>query len=161
MGTHPMLHGESARGDRSAESHHVYRLDFVLTTADVGQPATSSSYTLNLEERQSGEVRMGRNVALSPSSARIDVGLKIWCSYRFEGADLVLREQTEISALDEPGPSTGVRDVPPAAGPSTIHKVSSSSEAWVVPGTPTLVASMDEPGTHKRYQVTVTATKLL
>jgi hypothetical protein len=148
VGTHPALHGESARGDRSAESHHVYRLDFVLTTADVGQPATSSSYTLNLEERQSGEVRMGTNIVLSPSSARIDVGLKLWCSYRFEGADLVLREQTEISAVDEPGPST-------------IHKVSSTSEAWVVPGTPTLVASMDEPGTHKRYQVTVTATKLL
>jgi hypothetical protein len=136
---------QSARAP-DAVSHHVYRFDFIITTADNGKPAVSSSYTLNLEERQSGEVRVGSNIVLSPSAARMDVGLKIWCSYRFEGADIVLREQTEMSTAEDP---------------STIHKVSSTSEAWVVPGTPTLVASMDEPVSHKRYQVMVTATKLL
>ncbi len=145
VGAHPALHADSARAP-SNESHHVYRFDFVVTTADVGKAAVSNSYTINLEERQSGEVRMGTNIALSPSNARMDVGLKLWCSYRFEGNDIVLRESTEMSSAEDP---------------STIHKVSSMSEAWVIPGTPTLVASMDEPVSHKRYQVMVTATKLL
>ena len=145
VSAHPAPPAQNARAPDGV-SHHVYRFDFIITTADVGKPAVSNSYTLNLEERQSGEVRVGSNIALLPSAARLDGGRKIWCSYRFEGADIVLREQTEISAAEDP---------------STIHKVSSASEAWVVPGTPTLVASMDEPVSHKRYQVMVTATKLL
>ncbi len=143
-GPHPTMHTALPVAQ---ESHHMYRFDFVVTTADAGKPATSSSYTLSLEEHQRGEVHVGSNIALTPSNARQDVGLRLRCDYRFAGGDLMLSENTEISSADE--------------GVVAIHKVSAVSEAWVVPGTPTLITSLDEPVSHKRYQVIVTATKLL
>ena len=41
-----------------------------------------------------------------------------------------------------------------------IHKLTAVTDAFVAPGKPTLVASLDDPASHKRYQVSVTATKV-
>src|SRR4051794_33379538 len=82
------------------EERHVYRVDFVVAANEPGKPAQSSAYTLNLEEHDIGEVRMGTNIAISPQ-ARQDVGLKITAHLYSVGDDLLMRDEIEMSGTEE------------------------------------------------------------
>lgn len=131
---------------------HVYRFDFVFTTSD-GGTSTATSFTLNLEDAQRGEVLVGKNVSLSAAPAgggppsggpRQDVGLKVVAVFWTMGGDDALLElTTEMSTVE---------------GQSSIRKVVSKGDALATPGKSTLVMSLDDE--HKRYQLTVTPTKL-
>lgn len=145
------------------ESRGMYRLDFTLTMSDPGSAPTSSEYTLSLEEHSPGEIRQGRNVALvapgrapaaaasggspGPSTAtmRQDVGFLLRCNFMMVGDALTLHTDAEMSSMDE------------VAG---INKVMLKGDALVNPGKATLVSSSEDPVTHRRYQLSVTATKL-
>ena len=133
-----------AQAAKRPEPGHVYRLDFVVSSSDASKPVSHSSYTMNLEEDRSGELHLGTNVALSPQ-ARMDVGLKIRCSYAMVGDDLLLHNATEISSFDDP---------------PTVHKIATSGDALVAPGKLALVNSLEDPVNHRRYEIEVTATKL-
>jgi hypothetical protein len=135
---------KQARAPRPPEQRRVFRLDFVVSTTDASKPVASSTYTLNLEEEHGGELHLGTNVALS-AQARQDVGLKIHCSYEMVGEDLLLHNSTEISSFDDP----------PA-----IRKISTSGDGVVTPGKLALIDSLEDPVSHRRYEVAVTATKL-
>jgi hypothetical protein len=125
------------------EPQHVYRLDFVVATGEAGHPS-SGAYTLNVEERHSGEIHVGSNVLLS-TNARQDVGMLLRCHVEAAGEDLLLHSNAEMSLFEEP---------------STIRKLTASSDALVALGKPALVASVDDPVAHRHYQLTVTATRL-
>ncbi len=135
---------------RAPEDRHVYRVDFVVSANDPGKAPTTSAYTLNLEEYGNGELHLGANVPLTPQ-ARQDVGLKIKASVaRTMGDDLLLRDQVEMSTVDDMTPQT----------PATIHKISTMGDAILHAGQSMLVASLEDPLSHKRYQVSATATRL-
>jgi hypothetical protein len=133
----------------------VYRFDFGLTTNDgTGAPPTTSSFTLNLQEHDKGEVHVGKNVALASaapapgatggaSGPRQDVGLKVAAQFHIVGGEPLLDTSLEMSTFDPP---------------STIRKVVAKSDAFALAGKPVLVTSLEED--HKRYQLTVTATKV-
>ncbi len=133
---------------------HVYRFDFVLTVTDGTAPPSSTSITLNLQEVEKGEVVVGRNVALSPppppgsstsvASARQDVGIKVAALFRAAGADdVVLEVSTEMSTFEPP---------------TSIRKMVLRGNALATSGKPTLVTTLEDD--HKKYQLTVTPTKL-
>lgn len=124
---------------------HVYRLDYSVSEVIAGKPAQTSSYTLVLEEHDLGKLELGKNLALYPSNARVDVGLRIDAHYTTIGDDVLLQTGVEVSA---------------AENPSTIRKLLARGDALVSPGKPALVSSLDDPATHTRYEVTVTTTKL-
>jgi hypothetical protein len=128
------------------EDRHVYRVDFVVVANEPGKPAQQSAFTLNLEDYDNGELHLGSNVQLTPQS-RQDVGLKIKASVRSfaNGEDLLLRDAVELSGVDEP---------------QTIHKITTSGDAVLHAGQQTLVASLEDPLSHKRYQVSAQATRL-
>jgi hypothetical protein len=73
------------------------------------------------------------------------VGLKIVARIDLFGDDLVMRDSVEMSGLE---------DV------STIHKVTTSGDVVLKPGHPALVASLEDPTSHKHYEVTAAATAL-
>jgi hypothetical protein len=143
----------------SVHDRSVYRFDFVLGTSDgSGAAPTTSSFTLSMQEGDKGEVHVGKNVALSqpsvapsgapaPSvgstSARQDVGLKVAAQFRTVGEEPLLDVSLEMSTFDPP---------------STIRKVVAKSDALAFSGKPVVVTSLEED--HKRYQLTVTATKV-
>jgi hypothetical protein len=139
----------SAHGSGFApKNEHLYRMDYVVSAKDSAGAATSSAYTMFVEERRTGDLRVGANVPLAagPSAARTDIGLKIR-NQTAQLADEAMAIQTDVEmSWAEEG--------------NGIHKLAASSDALVLPGQPTLVASLDDPSTHKRYQVSVTATKL-
>lgn len=142
----------AATAKRDAQSgrpeRHVYRFDFVLSSNDGTAPSPATSFTLNLEEGDKGEVHVGKNVVLqSPSSTgaapRQDVGLKVGARWNAAGDDVLLEVVTEMSAFEPP---------------TTIRKVVTKGDAVAPAGKPTLVASLDDD--HKHYQLMVTPTKL-
>jgi hypothetical protein len=140
------------------EIAHVYRLDFVL--------APGGSYTMEVEENRNGEILVGANVPLqvAPSAAsstpgavppvafvspRQDVGLKLRAQVRANGDDVLVHTNLEWSFAEGVG-----------VGPTIIHKMVSAGDAIVALGKPVLFQSIDDPQDKKRYQLTVTATKL-
>jgi len=145
--------GAHAAGS-APRTHHVYRLDYALTVTEPGRAAVTDTYTLNVEEGSSGEVRAGANIPLGSSSSltspRQDVGILLRCQANREGSDLLLHDTAELSS-----PEPRADD-----GPRAIHKITSSGDVVVTPGKTALVASIEEPVSHARYELTVTATKL-
>jgi hypothetical protein len=130
---------------KSPEDRRLYRLDFVFAESGGSQP-TTRNYTLNLEEENVGEIHLGSNIVLSsPSHPRMDVGFLLRCHFTPVADDLVLQSKIELSSMDEN---------------SSIRKMSVNGDALVPGGKSTLVASIEDPGSHQRYQVTVTATRL-
>lgn len=128
---------------------HVYRFDFVLASDD-GSGTSNTSFTLNLQEHQKGEVVIGRNVPLSPSTAgsaaaapRQDLGIKLVALFRTMGDDVVLDVTAELSAFDPP---------------STVRKMVALGSAFGAPGKAALVTTLTDE--HRRYNLTVTPTKL-
>jgi hypothetical protein len=138
---------------------HVYRFDFVLSSADGTSPPSSTSFTLNLQEADKGEVVVGKNVALSPppppspsggpgqgfGSARQDVGVKVAASFRMAptGDDVILDVVTEMSTFEPP---------------TTVRKMVMKGNAIASAGKPALVTTLDDD--HKKLELRVTPTKL-
>jgi hypothetical protein len=140
----------SARGSSPpvAKNEHLYRMDYVVSAKESAGTATSSAYTMFVEEHHTGDLRVGANVPITsgPAPVRTDIGLKIRNQTAQLGDDaMAVQTDVEMSWTEEG---------------NGIHKLAASSDALVLPGQPTLVASLDDPSTHKRYQVSVTATKL-
>ena len=126
------------------EERHVYRLDFVVVASEPGKPAQQSAYTLNLEDYDNGEIHLGSNIQINPQ-ARQDVGLKIKASVVTRGDDLLLHDAVELSGIEEA---------------QTIHKITTNGDAYLRAGQQALVASLEDPLSHKRYQVSAQATRL-
>jgi hypothetical protein len=143
------LVSSTAFAEERPDPRRVYRLDFVVGESDGGKAATSTTYTLNLEEKHTGEIKMGTNVLLPTQSKgagqRADIGLTLRASYNSVGEDLLVDDEVEITA---------------AKDAQTFRKMSAKGNTLIAQGKPALVASVEDPITHKRYQVTVTATKL-
>ena len=145
--------GARPKAGGTPQSHHVYRLDYLVSVTEVGKAASTSRYTMSVGENEHGELRAGANVPLSSSSStspRQDVGLLLRCQVARAGEDLIMHQITEISGTDDRGEQ----------GPRTIRKVTMNDDAVATLGTPTVIASVEEPATRARYEVTVTATKL-
>lgn len=144
-----LLVSSVAFAQQRPDQTHVYRLDFTVVESDGGKAPTSTSYTLNLEERHSGEIKVGSNVALSGptpgATMRADVGLRLRASFTTVGDDLLVDDDIEVSATQ---------------GSQTFRKMAATGNALIAPGKPALVASVEDPIGHKRYQVTVRATRL-
>jgi hypothetical protein len=131
------------------EQRHVYRLEFVIAENDGGKVTTLTTNALNLEERQTSEIKVGSNVAVPGPTAggtvRMDTGLKLAASFISIGEDILVDEDVEISV---------------AKDAHTFRKMTARGKALVAPGKPALVASVEDATTHRHYQVTVSATKL-
>jgi hypothetical protein len=138
------------------KSHHVYRLDYVVTVSQPGKATVNDAYTMNVEDGSTGDLRAGANIPLSASpkggmaSPRQDVGLRLTGHVSRLGDGLLLHNNAEMS-----GPAEEAEE-----GARAIRKITASDDAVVPLGKPTLVARLEEPVSHAVYEVTVTATKL-
>jgi hypothetical protein len=134
-------------------SHHVYRLDYVVSVSEPGKPTSTSTHTMNVEDGNSGDLHAGANIPLGAGSGpapRQDVGLKIRCHLTRVGEDLLLHNSAEMSNPQPAGDQV----------PWSIRKITADGDAVASLGKPTVVASVQEPVSGARYEVTVTATKL-
>lgn len=138
----------------------IYRFDVSITGIETGAQAQPATFTIILEENQVGMVHTGSNVPLvargAPGAAAVvaprqDVGLSLRFTFTSRGPAVVLNGSVEFSAVD---PAAG-------AGPAVIHRVRVDGAVPVTPGTPTLFGSAYDVTTHRRYEINVTARRLL
>lgn len=79
----------------------------------------------------------------SIASARQDVGIKVAASFRMAGDDVDLEVSAEMSAFDPP---------------TTIRKLVAKGNSLASAGKSALVTTIEDD--HRKYQLTVTPTKL-
>ncbi len=150
----PFVRANGPVDERTADFGPIYRLDFTLSSNDAKSNVPEGTFTMNLQENEVGVLSTGRVIAVPVSTAsdkggaatmRTDVGLSLNESYRMVGGDLLVRSSAEFSGVEDSG---------------VLRKLAAKDEALVTPGKATLVSSIDDASSHKKYQVLVTATKL-
>jgi hypothetical protein len=113
-----------------------------------------AQFTLNLAERQHGDISVGRNVALQTSGAnggggsRTDVGLRLGADCTSSGDDVLVELRLEASDVE----------AAPIGAPIPSHKANASGDVLIKLGQPALALRLDDG--HKQYDVSVAATRL-
>jgi hypothetical protein len=126
------------------EAEHVYRLELSLLSTEPGKPPARSSYTMNVDENGHAELRVGANVPIG-ANTRQDVGLLLRAHARPSGDALLLDTTTELSQSEADG---------------AIRKLAMRSEVLASPGVEAEAASLEDPVSHRRTTVRVSATRL-
>jgi hypothetical protein len=146
---------------------HVWRLDFVLTPKDPKDATlTPTTFTINIPDRQTGEIMVGKNVPLQVGgppapvtgggaaiphlmTPRQDVGLKVKAHiepFPNGGDDFLMDVDLELSGIESGTPAASIR------------KVTARGAAVAMGGKSSMIVSLDDDKRH--YELTVTPTKL-
>ncbi len=158
--------GSAAQNGNAAVSKplNVYRLDFALSEFADGKKVNTRSYTVTAREDEMNKLRSGARYPVATATVDkgtqyqyLDVGVSIDCRVVERGAYLELNavvDSSDIEGADAhgvPNPSTGLGPV--------IGQMKSDIRSLIRPGTPTMVSSMEDPASKRRFQLDVTATK--
>jgi hypothetical protein len=182
LGTLVMLalasQGAIAQGDKKTENPesaaqngnaaakkplNVYRLDFVLSEFIDGKKVNTRSYTVTAREDEMNKLRSGARYPVATGTAEkntqfqyLDVGVSIDCRVVERGGYLELNAVIDSSDIE----GADAHGVPNLMGQNpVIGQMKSDIRSLIRPGTPTMVSSMDDPASKRRFQLDVTATK--
>ena len=131
-----------------------YRFEVSIAGIDEGPKAGAATYTLVAEESQRAELRSGWNIPYASATgvtSRQQLGLGIELGYTLRGATVVVEGDVEIQGVDPASP----------AGSPTWRRVSARSVVPLVAGQPTQFASVYDIASKHRYEVTITAKRVL
>ena len=137
----------------------LYRLEVTLTGVDPAAHPAPATYSLVLLENEMGTLSTGTNIALNAGpgtppgfvSPRQDVGLSLHVMYTLRGAAVLVTSNVELSAADQQA----------STGPAAIHRVRIDGTVPVTPGHPAVLGSVFDLVSHRRYEVTVAAQRVL
>ena len=133
----------------------AYKLDYVIAEIENGKRVNTRTYTLLTDEGGSTSMRMGMRVPLQGEKGPIymDVGLRVDSRVRpREGNSVWLSTRFEVSSLAEQ-PQT-------VNGAMPVRSVEYSNPAVVTLGKSTVLAAGDELTSAKRFELSVTVTKV-
>jgi len=145
---------------------NVYRLDFALSEFLDGKKVNTRNYTVTVREDEMNKLRSGARYPVVTGTGEktintqyqyLDVGVSIDCRVVERGGYLELNAVVDSSVIEGadahgvPNPSTGLGPV--------IGQMKSDIRSLIRPGTPTMVSSMEDPASKRRFQLDVTATK--
>jgi len=135
----------------------AYRIELNVREIEDGKRLNSRNYMMVVEDGGFGMIRVGNRVPIVGGEKRLqynDVGMNIDCHPRGRGDSVALDISLESS-------SVVAQEQPPAATTNPVFRQQRGNITSVVtPGKPTLVASMDDVVTNRRYEIEVTATKV-
>jgi hypothetical protein len=135
----------------------AYRIEFNVREIEDGKRLNSRNYMMLVEDGAHGMIRVGNRVPLvggEKGPQYNDVGMGIDCWPRGRGDSVALRIGVESS-------SVVAQEQPPTATTNPVFRQQRSNiESVVTLGKPTLVATMDDVVTNRRYEIEVTATKV-
>jgi hypothetical protein len=136
----------------------VYRLEFVVREMEDGKRINSRSYTLSVEDSKRGIIHVGNRIPYNTGKDQFqyfDVGINIDCRL-FDHESYITLEDTSIDI------SSVVKDESSVSGVLNpiVRQARSSVAAAVTPGKPTIITSLDDVSSNRRYEVEVTATKV-
>jgi len=148
-----------------------YKVEITLSEFEDGKKTNTRSYTMEAEENGSpavmklgdrvpivtgGPVRAEDNKLLNVQFQYIDVGLNITAYVRERQGRLGLTVSVDQSSVATPTEALRV-----APNQPMIRQLKMENTAFITPGKPILVASVDDPGrANHKYTVDATVTKL-
>jgi hypothetical protein len=142
-----------------------YRLDFVLRELDDGKIVNARSYSMWLKTDSvwAGNLRAGNDipVATIPTQEKPaevsykNIGFQMDCALDEIDNNPVLTISGSISAVLPPDQAHDPKSTLPV-----FRKIAFKSVALLTPGKATMVSSIDDPGSKRRFQLEVTAIKL-
>lgn len=136
----------------------IYRLEFTVREVEDGKRLNSRSYVMSVQDGDTGRIRVGNKIPYNTGKDQFqyyDVGINIDCRLRDHDSFILL----EGASIDI---SSVVKDESTAAGTlnPVLRQARASVTAAVTPGKPTMVTSLDDVSSNRRYEVDVTATKV-
>ena len=143
---------------------NVYRLDFALSEFVDGKKVNTRNYTITAREDEMNKLRSGARYPVATATVEknetqyqyLDIGVSIDCRVVERGAYLELNAVVDSSVIEG-------ADVHAAAYPSigpVIGQMKSDIRSLIRPGIATMVSSMEDPASKRRFQLDVTATKM-
>jgi hypothetical protein len=134
----------------------AYRIEFNVREIEDGKRLNSRNYVMLVEDGDWGKVRVGNRVPYRSAETQFqyqDVGMNIDCRPRDQEDSVALAIRVEFSSV-----------APQAEAAPTFKPVVRTEraevESTVKSGKPTIVASMDDVISNRRYEIEVTATKV-
>ena len=135
----------------------AYRIEFTVREIEDGKRLNSRNYMMLVEDGAHGMIRVGNRVPIVGGEKGLqynDVGMNIDCHPRGREDSVALQIGLESS-------SVVAQEQPPTANTNPVFRQQRSNITSVVTlGKPTLVASMDDVVSNRRYEIEVTATKV-
>jgi hypothetical protein len=134
----------------------AYRIEFNVREIEDGKRLNSRNYMMLVEDGSRGMIRVGNKVPIVVAEKQVqynDVGMNIDCHPRGREDSVVLDISLESTSV--------AQEQPPAfTSNPVIRQQRGNITSVVTPGKPTLVATMDDVVTNRRYEIEVTATKV-
>jgi hypothetical protein len=149
----PLLAQESAPRPANPP-RHFYRLTYLLKESDEGKVVNQRTFVLasSTGDRYSSRMRAGSRFPVRDADKTnyVDVGVNI---------DNRLEEVPEGLAMDVTAEisSTGTEPVAGGGAP-VIRQLRTNAEAVATPNKPTMLFTIDDPASHHRFELEVTAT---
>jgi hypothetical protein len=152
----------------------VYRVDFNIHDGSDTAEKTGRRYTIMIEANDKGVFRVGQKVPYATGSFQpgtgsgvtplvstqynyAEVGVSIDCRLNEINGKVRLRAQLDLSTLLQHDKSPATPSMPPMP---IIGQLKVEVNAVVTPGKPTMVASIDDPVTLRKFDVEATVTKV-
>ena len=146
------------------KSLNAYRVDFLLTELEDGKKNNSRTYSLMAREGILNKLRAGVRVPIAtnmgspiPQFQYLDVGMNIDCRVEEREGSLVLNAVADSSSFSLPGEPKAPGSV---AERPVIRQMRSEINTVISLGKTTLISSMDDPSSKRRFQLEVTVTKV-
>jgi hypothetical protein len=141
----------------------VYRVEFNIRDGSDTAAKTGRRYTMLIDANGKGNFRAGNKVpylaSSSPGQAAqynyADIGVNIDARLRDMQGKVSLAADLDVSTVLPRDKAT-----PPAPPNPTIASVRIGVNTIMIPGKPSLVASIDDPVTMRRFDVEATVTKV-
>ncbi len=141
---------------RAPEITAAYRLDYVIAELENGKKVNTRTYTLMIDESGEASTRMGMRgpVQGEKGPTYIDIGLRIDAKLRPRTGDVLwLSTRFEVSSLaDQSSYVSG------AAPP--LRNVEFSTATTLTPGKSVVLSAGDELTSQKRFELSVTVSKI-
>jgi general secretion pathway protein D len=150
----------------------VYKVEFRIRDGSDAAARNGRRYTMLLDDGFKGTLKIGERVPVATTSFQpgigggvnplvntqytyIDVGVNIDATLRKQQDKILLQSDLDISTLVERKPQPGSAVLPQP----TVAQMKTAVHALIVPGKATLVASIDDPVTQRKFDVEALVTK--
>jgi hypothetical protein len=136
----------------------AYRIEFNVREIEDGKRLNSRNYMMVVRDGFYARIRVGNRVPTVTDEKKIsyqDVGMNIDCEpfARDDKVELiVVVELSSVAAQDQ--------QLSGSSNNPVFRQQRSTTAAVLTPGKPTVVASMDDVLSNRRYEIEVTATKV-
>jgi hypothetical protein len=134
----------------------AYRIEFNVREIEDGKRLNSRNYMMMADDGDWAKIRVGNRVPYQSPEKPIqyqDIAMNIDCRPHERDDSIALVIHVDFSSL-APETQTG------PTLPPVFRTERTEVESIVKPGKPTLVASMDDVLSNRRYEIEVTATKV-